>query len=407
MTDAPIRVLHLMPNLDPVVGTGPAVVLSELAREQRRQGLDVTVITTDSPGVSEEHTRPLRELGIKLHFTGPGRGPFKVGPTSRAVIRRVLEEGVDLVHVHSLWLHLPHCGASEARRAFTPYMFSAHGMLEPWALKKGRLRKRVHLFLKGRRDLENAAAIHATANLEARNIADLHLGNPVIAVPIGVDLERYADQPRVAEVATRWPALAGKRLALFLGRIDPVKGTMNLARAWGAIARDFPDWRLVIAGADWQGHKATFEAALQEHGGRGTTEFLGPVYGQDKYNLLSASDLMVQPSFQENFGLSIAESLASGRPVLTTKGTPWHILQDRSAGWWIEIGAAPLEQALRGALSQPRGALDEMGRRGRELVEERYTWPRVTRSMTRAYEWLLGRSGRPEGAYLPGETIPD
>ena len=61
----------------------------------------------------------------------------------------------------------------------------------------------------------------------------------------------------------RWPALAGKRRLLFMGRIDPVKGTLNLARAWGALAGRFPGWRLVVAGADWRGHRAAFEAAVR------------------------------------------------------------------------------------------------------------------------------------------------
>src|ERR1051325_2539169 len=164
MSHAAIRVLHVMPNLDPAVGTGPAVVLSALASEQRRQGLGVTVGTTDPPDVDDRHAAPLRELGVKLHFTGPGRGPLRIGPTAKATIRHMLSEGVDLVHVRALWLHLPHCGAAEARRAGVPYVFSAPGMLEPWALKKGWLKKRAFMALLAGRDLR-AGVVAAPSSL--------------------------------------------------------------------------------------------------------------------------------------------------------------------------------------------------------------------------------------------------
>jgi glycosyltransferase involved in cell wall biosynthesis len=401
----PIRVLHVTPSLDPAVGTGPAVVLAELATEQRRQGLEVTVVTVDPPGAAEQVTGPMRGLGIGVHLTGPRRGPLKKGAASRVTVRRVLRAGVDLVHVHAMWLHLPHCAAAEARRHNTPYVFSPHGMLEPWALRKSALRKRLFLWARGRRDLEGAAAIHATAGMEARNIAALGLRNPVLVAPVGVDLARYAVSGGRERVDSRWPALAGKRLVLFMGRIDPVKGTLNLARAWGALASEFPGWRLAIAGADWHGHKAEFLAALAAHGGG--AEFLGPVYGEDKSALLASCDLLVQPSFQENFGITIAESLASARPVITTRGTPWGVLETRGAGWWIEIGAAPLGAAMRDAMSRSRPELDEMGRRGRALIEEHFTWPMITRTMTSMYGWLLGRNSLPPGVYRPGEAIPD
>jgi glycosyltransferase involved in cell wall biosynthesis len=407
MSQPPLRVLHAIANIDPAVGTGPAVVLAQMALEQRRQGLEVTVVTADAPGEAARALDPLRKEGVRVELTGPGRGPLRKGVSSVPMLRGAVANGVDLVHAHGLWLHLPHFATGEARRQNVPYVFSAHGMLEPWALRKSRVRKRVYMSLRGRRDLSGAAAIHATANMEARNIAALGFGNPVLVSPIGVDLGLYCDTPRRELVAARWPALAGKRLAVFMGRIDPVKGTLNLARAWGTLSREFPDWRLAIAGADWHGHKAEFEAALAQHGGRTSAEFLGPVYGEDKAALLASCDVMVQPSFQENFGITIAEALASARPVITTKGTPWRTLETGKIGWWIEIGAEPLTAALRDAMTRPRGQLDEMGRRGRALIEEQFTWPTVTRLQIAMYSWILGRGQRPPGVFAPGDVIPD
>jgi glycosyltransferase involved in cell wall biosynthesis len=384
---------------------GPSQSLAQLAAEQARQGLSVTIVTVDPPDSRAPHIDPLRRAGIRVHCTGPGRGPFNKGSASTATVRRVLEQGQDVVHIHSLWQHLTNCAAPLARQAGVPYIIQSDGMLEPHALASAPLRKTVFLALKGRRDLRGAAAIRATAPLEARNIVRLGLGVPLLVVPLGVDVEGFLTSPRNAEVEAKWPVLSGKRRVLFLGRIDPIKGTEFLAEAWGRLTREFPDWVLVMAGPDWRGHQAAFEAALVRHSGRETTVFVGSVFDQDKRNVLASCDFMVQPSFQENFGITIAEALASARPVITTRTTPWSVIETRKLGWWIDVGAEPLYKAMQDAMSRPREELDDMGRRGRALAEEEFTWPSISRRLTSAYEWVAGRAPKPSFAFEGGAEI--
>jgi glycosyltransferase involved in cell wall biosynthesis len=386
---------------------GPAQALTQLAEEQSRQGLKVTIVTVDDPAGSGVFADALRAHGVAVHCTGPGRGPFFKGPTTRATVRQALEQGQDVVHIHGLWEYMTNCAAPEARRANVPYIVQSDGMLEPHALAQRRLRKAVHLFFKGRRDLRRAAAIRTTAALEARNVQRLDLRVPVLVIPLGIAVDEFSTTPQRAEVDARWPALTGKRLMLFLGRIDPIKGTAFLAQAWGRLSREFPDWRLVIAGPDWRGHQAEFEGDLRTHGGLDSTVFVGPVYGQAKAALLASSDAFVQPSFQENFGITIAESMASARPVITTRGTPWKVLESCKLGWWVDVGADPLYQAMRDAMRRPRAELDDMGRRARALMEKDFTWPVITSRLTDAYEWVRGAAPQPADAYRPDQAVTE
>ena len=123
--------------------------------------------------------------------------------------------------------------------------------------------------------------------------------------------------------------------------------------------------------------------------------FVGPVYGRQKENLLAAAELFVLPSFSENFGIVIPEALASGVPVITTKGTPWDDMVRCNCGWWIDLGVEPLVAALRQGLEMSDTERREMGMRGRRLVEEEYTWPSVARQMLAVYAWLRGEGERP------------
>jgi len=124
-------------------------------------------------------------------------------------------------------------------------------------------------------------------------------------------------------------------------------------------------------------------------------DFTGSVSDQDKWQLYNSADLFVLPSHTENFGIVIAEALATGVPVITTKGTPWAELEAHDCGWWIDIGVDPLVRALTEAMNLPPEERYAMGRRGRQLVELNYSWDTIGKEMLAVYEWVLGGGGAP------------
>ena len=305
--------------------------------------------------------------------------------------------GAGLVHVHGVWDSAPHQAAQVARTAGLPYLITTRGMLEPWCLKFSAWKKRLAMRLYQQKDLRHAACIHATAKLEEDNLREVGLVNPIAVIPNGLHVERYQTDRQVgAEALEQWPELQGKRICLFLSRIHPKKGLLGLAKAWGKLCKKFPDWRVVIAGPDEYDHRQEVEAAIQAEGAQHSTLFVGPVTGSLKISLLAASDLFVLPTHSENFGIVVAEALASGSPVITTKGAPWRDIEDHQCGWWIDIGAEPLTEKLEEAMALPDGERERMGRRGRDMIEQRYSWSNIARQMITVYEWLLGSGDRPD-----------
>jgi len=166
------------------------------------------------------------------------------------------------------------------------------------------------------------------------------------------------------------------------------------------VNRESSGWRLVIVGPDEDGHLAEVRRAVREAGLDGQIEFPGEAWGDARWQFYRDADLFVLPTFSENFGLTIAEALACGVPVITTRGTPWQELETRQCGWWIETGVEPLVAALKQAMSQPSSELHAMGERGRTLVTERYSWEPIGRQMVEVYRWLLGSGQKPECVQL-------
>jgi glycosyltransferase involved in cell wall biosynthesis len=185
-----------------------------------------------------------------------------------------------------------------------------------------------------------------------------------------------------------------RRTLLYLGRIHPQKGLDFLLAAWATVAPAFPSWSLRIVGPGERGHIAELKRQIAAMGlPRAVLD--GPVYGDAKWEVYRSADLFALPTLNENFGLTVAESLACRRPVIVTKGAPWSGVVDHRCGWWIDTGEDALTEALRIALVTPDEELDAMGQRGEAWVREAFSWDSIGRQMADVYRWVLGRGNQP------------
>jgi glycosyltransferase involved in cell wall biosynthesis len=315
----------------------------------------------------------------------------------------------EIVHLHGAWQYLSIAVLRWARQTGRPYMISPHGMLEPWALKHSRCKKAVANWLFQNACLRGAACLRATAESEIESIRLAGLHNPVALIRNGV--------PFPATLPGRKPHSGRTRKrALFLSRIHPKKGLLNLVKAWARIMKaekedvraDFSvsefensgglaNWELVIVGPDECGHLAEVMAAVRAAGLTQQILYQGEIWDEAaKLECYINADLFVLPTFSENFGLVIAEAMSCGLPVITTKATPWAELETQRCGWWIDTGEEPLFHALQAALATPADRLREMGQRGRNLIEAKYSWKTPGLQLAEVYEWLAGREKQPD-----------
>ncbi|PQJ28054.1 glycosyltransferase [Rubritalea profundi] len=94
------------------------------------------------------------------------------------------------------------------------------------------------------------------------------------------------------------------------------------------------------------------------------------------------------PTYSENFGIVVAEALASMTPVLTTTGTPWQGLVENQCGWWCEPNVDDLEATFHRVIADEAKYL-EMGERGREWIEVDFCWSGIAKSMEAFYQRIL------------------
>ena len=284
----------------------------------------------------------------------------------------------DIAHDNGIWLPHNHSLARLSAHYNVPRMVSIRGMLEPWAMAHKRMKKRLAWFAYQRRDLNRAAALHATADSEAAAIANLGLLPRVVVLPNGVDI------PAAAASHARAPDQP--RTALFLSRIHPNKGLDMLIDAWNAAP---PGWRLRIAGPGASGYCDEVARRIARAGLERQVSLEGPLYGAAKTHAFISADAFLLPSYSESFGIVVAEALAHGVPVLTTTATPWQALESENCGWRVP----PTSEAIARGLSAVVAASDEtrkaMGLRGRALVKRQFAWPAIARTMRATYESIV------------------
>ena len=297
---------------------------------------------------------------------------------------------VDIIHNHSLWsmINIASGFAVPGRKA--KYIISPRGTLSSWALSHSRIKKAV--FGPAQRyALRKADLIHATSRLEYNEIRDLGLSNPVAIIPNGIDIPKGI--PPDYKISR-----ASKQL-LFLSRIHKKKGIENLLEAWKLVQSKHENWSLKVIGKAEDRYDDELKM-LAKNLGLVRFDLLDAIYGESKSKEYFDSDLFILPSKSENFGMVIAESLAHGVPVITTKGTPWSKLENNGCGWWVGEDIGSLVSALDEAMGLSDEKRIEMGLKGRQLMEEQFAWDPIGTRMMESYRWLLGKTNKPEYIHL-------
>ncbi len=441
-----MKILHIVAGVWRTSG-GIAELILGLTRQQVRDGHQVTLAFLEQSGDSRTCRHPDVLVAEKenVHVetfrpSWPSALYFSWGMLFK--LSRLVE-AAEVVHVHGNWTFPVWWGCRQALRWRKVLVMTPHGCLEPERLKRSAIKKWMAGRFFDRRYLRDADCIHATSEMEARGVRTYVRDIPgaeakTVVVPAGLFASDFAHGEGRFWVDQRWPACEGKRVMLFLSRIDPIKGADLLVDAWHQLGSATEGWHLLIAGPDEKGAEGTLRRQVDKAGLCNCVTFAGALVGKDRIAALRNADVFVLPTRNDNFGIVVAEAMASGVPVITTKGAPWSELLggwgcvsskplmvnseplsrnspllfdgqndkdqqltiNRSpfteytangrCGWWVDIGVEPLAKALREAMGLSDEERHAMGENGRRLVESKYTWETVAAKMVEMYSRVAG-----------------
>ena len=374
-----MKVLTFVSSLDLKSG-GPSRSVPLLVKGLAELGIDITLMTIRSENMN---THALEGTTAKLKVFEPS--------FSRKEIRQYLiAEGFDLVQIQSMWELSYHKVMAEARKLGIPYIVTPRGMLEPWSMSHKKWKKKLGWWLYQRKDVQKAACVYATARMEAEHVTELGITTCKAVIPNGIETDAYPCKTSFDVV---------RKQVLFLGRIHVKKGIEHLFDAWKRVYPEYPEWQLLVVGNGEAEYKHSLENKAEILGLKDCIKILPPMFGSAKTKIYHESAIFCLPSYSENFGMTIAEAMSCGTPVITTTNCPWEILNESKIGWCVDQSVDNIERALREAMTMTPTDLYEMGQQASKLISENYDYRVVTRNTLRLYKWLLNSGEKPEFVY--------
>lgn len=367
-----MKIVHYIPSIDRTSG-GVGAYMQLLAKELGKL-VELHVVTHFSSNM-------LDISNSQLHFiVGATR---KLLWTKKEWCALLNELNPDVVHVNCCWMPQSAFTQKWAQQLGYKVVLTPHGMLEPWILRRHYWTKKVPAFwLYQKGAVVKADYLHATAESEKENLLKLGYNRKIEVIANDIDIDSIA-------MKTSWER---KKEILFLSRIHVKKGINFLIEAVAVLKDELKEYRINIAGEGDEGYIYELKQMAYKFGVSDYIHFIGGVYGNRKWELFRNADLFVLPTHSENFGIVVAEALACGTPVITTKGTPWHELRTENCGWWTEVGTEPTVNALRAFLQLAVDELEKMGHNGRRLVEREYSSKKVAEDMVALYKKVINNT---------------
>jgi glycosyltransferase involved in cell wall biosynthesis len=390
-----MRILHVVPSYLPAVRYGgPIFAVHGLCRALAARGHELQVFTTnvDGPGITPTPIgTPVDLDGIQIrYFPCPLIRRLCWAPALGRALHHEIGK-VDVVHLHSVFLWPTWAAARAARNAGVPYVLSPRGMLVKGLIaRRSRLAKSAWIRLIERANVEQAAALHLTSQLEGTELECFGWRLPrLVVIPNAID----EPSPQNGKIASDVEAITSEQpLVLFLGRLSWKKGLDRLLHAFAHTQSGI----LAVVGTDDEKFAPQLVKLAGELQIADRVRILSrTVIGSEKEHLFAAARLFVLPSYSENFGNTVLEAMRRGVPVVVTPEVgAAEVVRKSGAGLVVAGDPEPLSSAIRLLTTDPDLARS-MGEAGRRHAAAHYTWGHVATQMEDLYNSLNDRAREP------------
>lgn len=327
-----MKLLHVISSVNPK-GGGPIEGIRQLHRPILQSGNSIDVVCGDAPDAPW-----LADTGLsKVYAMGPSY--FGYGYCTKLLPWLRTNAGhYDAVIVNGLWQYTGFVSWRALAGTKTPYFIFTHGMLDPWfkhTYPFKHLKKWLYWPWAEYRVLRDAQAVIFTCEDErllARQSFWLYRAKEAVT-SYGTSSPPANGEELKNKFLDANADLRGKRLVLFLSRIQEKKGCDLLIEAFAQVANTDKNLHLVMAGPDQSGWVTALQEQAVKLGMADRISWPGMLQGDMKWGAFYAAEVFCLPSHQENFGIVVAEALACGKPVLiSNKVNIWREIEADDAG---------------------------------------------------------------------------
>jgi glycosyltransferase involved in cell wall biosynthesis len=365
-----MRVLHIVPNIDPKQG-GPARSVVALVQALRKvEGLQVELAAAG----------PM-EL-VDIPFTIRTRWSLPSG-TAKKKLREAIAQA-NVVQLHSFWNGIISYAAKTCRQLKIPYIHTPRGMLDPFCLRTRSWLKKLSAWFGEEKNIAGAAGFHLLSQEEEQGMLSarpyLQNRDRVIA-PNG--LGQVPEQITEGLLAQRFPETKGRQTLLFLGRLDEIKGLELPLQSLAMIPAEKRPMVLLI-GPDF-GVQESLQQQAATLGVAPWVIFTGPIYADDRFSLLAQADVIGLTSHYDCNPVTATEAFAVGGVVLATEGSGLRHAAQQGAAVVVPRTVAAFAEALQDLLAdEPRRSM--LSKSARLYANRQLRWDRLIEPLLQMYQ---------------------
>lgn len=368
MAPRSLGILRVVQSTYPEVVGGVGIHVHDMSRHQANMGHDVTVLTSDNGDRSlpaEERRSGYtvvrhRELARPMdNSITPGLARSAYDRASRA----------DVIHTHSHLYFSSNVAAAVSRLSETPLVITNHGLFSqtaPMSVQKA------YLETLGGFTFNAAKRVFCYTDRAKRLLRDHGVSTPAAVVHNGIDCDRFSPSG-----TTR------RNQILFVGRFKPGKRPAALIDAFAAVAPEYPEYHLTLAGDGPM--KETLVSRCVDAGIRDRVTFAGEVAYDDMPELYDESEFLVVPTKTEAaIPRVVMEAWACETPVVMADIQEVDEDEVAEGGLVCDGSPAGLRTSMRRLIEDP-ALRQRLGARGQELVRDRYSWQETVEATTEEY----------------------
>lgn len=306
---------------------------------------------------------------------------------SLSLLKMVSLKELDILHSHGIWEISSLVSYRWKKKNNKILIISPHGMLDEWAICNSGFKKRIARILYENNNLRAADCIHAGSLSELNSIRNFGLKNPVCIIPNGVEIYRGE------KITPDWykNSNKAKKKLLFLGRLHPKKGVMELLMAWNdimKIKKYNAEWDLIISGWGDADYTTKIKQYISLNNLGSNVNIINPQYGRDKIGTFQSSDAFILPSYSEGFPMAILDAWSFGLPVLMTKQCNIPEGFEKNAAIEISPNSEDIKEKVILFFDSDPILLKAMIENGYEIIKSKFNWNSVGNKMMELYNWL-------------------
>ena len=360
------QVLFITGSLFNPVG-GPYHSVRATALAFQKQGFKVSIIgTKDEPQQDSSAATYIKHPGIKVTALRK-YGPYNMHFSFNFLSYWKAVKAADYISLQGVWMLNCLLVALFATVLRKPFYFAIRGEFnDPESLGSvdKRLIKPIVKILFNKADFIQV--------LNPREV------NPLNAYGVKVAIKII---PNGIESPNGLGQVLRKKSVLYIGRIHPMKGLHELIDAWSKA--ELKGWSLIIAGDGEEAHKEEIlkKASLQK-----SIEYVGPVRGAFKEDLLRESMWFALPSFMEGMPMAVLEAMSYGLPVLISEECNLPLVFTSDAGIKVDPDTESIYRGLKTIESLDSDIYNKFTLRAKKLVEEHFKWENAVNQLEKSFK---------------------